>query len=309
MFLRLLSPLALFVCLGVAAKAAAAPPPGGSYDDLAAFFRQWRSFQKPKIVDGVPDYGAAAMAAQAKELEAYRARLKAIDPSGWPIPQQVDYYVVRAELAGLDFDHRVLKPWAHNPAFYVTVFDEESDQPAREGPFALGAVELWSYKFPLSPADAAKIDAGIKTIPGLLAQAKTNLTGNQKDIWNYGTQSVKQQSGILGKLAGQLGTGDTALKADVEKAKAATDDFAKWLEAQCPSKSGPAGVGIENYDWYLKNVQLVPYTGAEEVARMERELARSRALLAMEELKNAKLPPQNVEITNAEQYDKAFNTG
>ena len=62
----------------------------------------------------------------------------------------MDFYVVRAELAGLDFDHRVLKPWANNPAFYVTVFDEESDQPAREGPFALGAVELWQYPTPLS---------------------------------------------------------------------------------------------------------------------------------------------------------------
>ena len=48
-------------------------------------------------------------------------RLAAIDPSGWPIPQQVDYHVVRAEMNGLDFDHRVLRPWANNPAFYVTV--------------------------------------------------------------------------------------------------------------------------------------------------------------------------------------------
>jgi hypothetical protein len=53
----------------------------------------------------------------------------------------------------------------------------------------------------------------------------------------------------------------------------------------------------------------VPYTWAEEVALMERELARSRALLAMEELKNSKLPPQTITIANAEQYDKAFHDG
>ena len=39
---------------------------------------------------------------------------------------------------------------------------------------------------------------------------------------------------------------------------------------------------------------------------MERELARSTALLAMEELKNAKLPPQ-VPIASAAEYDKRFN--
>ena len=48
------------------------------------------------------------MAAQHKALAGYQARLAAIDPSGWPIPQQVDYHVVRAEMNGLDFDHRVL---------------------------------------------------------------------------------------------------------------------------------------------------------------------------------------------------------
>ncbi len=47
------------------------------------------------------------------------------------IPQQVDYHLVRAEMNGLDFDHRVLEPWANNPAFDVTVFLDESDQSAR----------------------------------------------------------------------------------------------------------------------------------------------------------------------------------
>ena len=45
---------------------------------------------------------------------------------------------------GLDFDHRVLRPWANDPAFYVTVFASESDQPAREGHYARGSLELWS---------------------------------------------------------------------------------------------------------------------------------------------------------------------
>ena len=66
--------------------------------------------------------------------------------AGWPIPQQVDYYIVRAEMSGLDFDHRVLKPWVNNPAFYVTAFMEESDQPAREGPLAAGGVDLWQIR-------------------------------------------------------------------------------------------------------------------------------------------------------------------
>ncbi|HEY6931563.1 MAG TPA: DUF885 family protein, partial [Thermoanaerobaculia bacterium] len=281
---------------------------GVAYEDLVSLFAQWRAFQRPKIVEGVPDYRAMAMAAQQRELASYRQRLAAIDPSGWSIPQQVDYHIVRAEMNGLDFDHRVRKPWANNPAFYVTVFSEESDQPAREGPFAEGAVELWSFSFPLTMEDAGKIAAGLHAIPGLLAQAKTNLTGDGRDLWIFGAQSIRQQSAELRELGSKLGGASAGLKADVERARQATDDFAAWLDSRAPSKRGQSGVGIENYNWYLKNVQLVPYTWQEEVALMERELARSQALLAMEELRNVRLPPQ-LPITSAAEYAEGMNAG
>jgi hypothetical protein len=208
-------------------------------------------------------------------------------------------------MSGLDFDHRVLKPWANNPAFYVTVFPEESDQPAREGPFAYGAVELWSYTFPLTPESAARIDAGIRTIPDLVAQAKKNLVGNGRDLWIYGAKSIRQQSADLAELASKLTDAAGSLKADVERAKKATDDFAAWVESRTTSKTGPSGVGVANYDWYLKNVQLAPYTWRDEVTIMERELARARSLLAMEELRNAKLP-EPAPVASAEEYDLRF---
>jgi hypothetical protein len=281
------------------------PPRSTHYEDLVSLFGEWRSFQRPKLVDGVPDYTAAAMAAQRRELVNWQRRLAAIDPSGWPISRQVDYHVVRAEMNGLDFDHRVLKPWARNPAFYVTVFTEESDQPAREGPLAYGAVELWTYTFPLTAERAAQMDSGIRTIPNLLAQAKANLVGNGTDFWTFGTKSIRQQSADLAQLASRLADAPGSLKADVENAKKATDDFAAWLDSQAASRKGPSGVGVDSYDWYLKNVQLAPYTWQEEVTVMERELARSHALLAMEEVRNAKLP-QQAPIASAGEYDLRF---
>ena len=279
--------------------------PGMRYEDLVSLFSEWRAFQKPKLKDGVPDYTARAMAAQRGELVTFQRRLSAIDPAGWPVSQQVDYHVVRAEMNGLDFDHRVLKPWANNPGFYVTVFSEESDQPAREGPFAYGAVELWTFTFPLSAQSAAQIDTGIRAIPKLLAQAKSNLVGNGKDIWNCGIGSVKQQKAELKALAARLERAPANLRADVAAAIEATDALAAWLETQAPRKTGPSGIGVDNYTWYLKNVQLAPYTWQEEVTIMGRELARSHALLAMEEQRNAKLP-QQAPIASAAEYDTRF---
>jgi hypothetical protein len=290
---------------GGARDAGTGTPRSARYEDLVSLFADWRSFQKPKVVDGVPDYTAPAMAAQKRELASYRRRLAAIDPSGWPVAQQADYHVVRAEMNGLDFDHRILQPWANNPAFYVTVFTEESDQPAREGPFAGGAVELWTYAFPLDAENAVKVDAGIRAIPKLLAQAKTNLVGKGRDLWTFGTKSIRQQSADLARLATQVAGVHGDLAAEVARAKDATDAFAAWLDSQAASKTEPSGVGVENYNWYVKNVQLAPYTWQEEVTIMERELARAHALLAMEEQRNANLPEPTL-VANAADYERRF---
>src|SRR5262245_4276888 len=219
--------LAVAVGYGTVAGRAAAPP--ASYGDLTTLFAEWRTFQKPKLTDGVPDYTAAAMAAQRRDLPAFQRRLAAIDTKGWTVPQQVDWHVVRAEMAGLEFDHRVLRPWANNPAFYVTVFPSRSDQPAREGPLSVGAVELWTYTFPLTPERAAAMAAGLRIVPKLLEQAKGNLVGTGGDLWTFGAKDIRQQSADLAALATRVAGAGGTLEEDVRKAKEATDAFAAWL--------------------------------------------------------------------------------
>jgi len=276
------------------------------YEDLTTLFAEWRTFQRPTLVNGVPDYTSAAMAAQHAALAGYRSRLAAINPDKWPIAQQADYHIVRAEMNGLDFDHRVLRPWANNPAFYVTIFPSESDQPAREGPFAYGAVELWSYRFPLSPGDTDAIAAGVRMVPALLQQARANLVGNGKDLWTHGARDMRQQSADLQAFAARLTAAEQVLLQEVERAKAATDEFAAWLEKEAASKTGPSGVGTDNYNWYLRHVMLLPYTWQDLATLMERELGRAHASLALEEAKNVSLPPQTP-IASAEEHARRFD--
>src|SRR4030095_7349790 len=171
----------------------------------------------------VPDYTAEAMAVQQRELPRFQERLALIDPSAWPAAQQGDWHIVRGEVDGLAFDHRVLKPWANNPAFYVTVFPDRSDQPAREGPLAVGAVEVWSYPFPLTAERAAAMDAGIRAIPALLDQAKRNLVGTGRDLWMLGARALRQQSADLAELSRRAAGAAGPLAGDIQKAKDATD--------------------------------------------------------------------------------------
>jgi len=81
------------------------------------------------------------------------------------------------------------------------------------------------------------------------------------------------------------------LRKAVRSAKRATDEFAFWIAAQAPSKTGPSGVGKTNYDWYLTHVTLTPYTWEQQVTLLQRELDRSLASLRLEELRNRNLAP------------------
>src|SRR5437868_467053 len=98
--------LAAAVLLGSCATGPAVPqdPRSARYEDLLSLFAGWRAFQRPKLVDGVPDYTAPSMSAQHRELAGWQRRLAAIDATGWPVAHQVDLAIVRAELNGLDFD-------------------------------------------------------------------------------------------------------------------------------------------------------------------------------------------------------------
>jgi hypothetical protein len=297
---------AIALAAAAACLDAQTPASSTSYADLTSLFAEWRTFQRPVLTGGVPDYTAAAMTRQQRALGAYQHRLAAIDHRAWPIDQQVDWYIVRAEMHGLEFDHRVLKPWANDPAFYVTVFGDRSDQPAREGPLAVGAVQLWQYTFPLSAPAAAKMDSGIRVIPALLSQARRNLTGNGRDLWVFGVKALRAQSAELAALAPRVAGAAGELSADVARAKSATNSLTQWAEGQALKKTGTSGIGIADYDWYLAHVQLVPLTWRDEKTLMESDLSRSWAMLAFEEARNAGQPAQTP-VSSAEEHTRRFS--
>jgi hypothetical protein len=284
----------------------AAPAGSSRHEDLVALFTEWRQFQQPKVIGGVPDYSPAAMAAQHRELAAWRRRLSAIDPSGWPAARQVDYHLVRAEMNGLDFDHRVLQPWARDPSFYVIVHTAQSDTPAHEGPWIHGAIELWTYRFPVEGDRLAALRAALAAAPALLDQARRNLVGSGRDLWRAGIQTAASQRDALAALAERLATEQPELVPEVRRAQAAMESFRAWLEAELPKKSGPSGIGIDHYNWYLRHVRLLPYTWDEQAALVRRELARAHAALRLEEHRNFALPAPEP-VGSAEEHARRFN--
>ncbi len=301
--------LSIVVGSTVATSACGPPIPadrGGTHDGLVRLFEEWREFERPEFIDGVPDYGVAAMSSQHAELPDWLARLEALDPDRWRVAEQIDWHLVRAEMNGLDFDHRVRRPWARDPAFYVMIYEAESDVPAHEGPVIHGWIDLWTYGYPLSSTDADELARRIGTIPELLDQAKVNLTGDARDLWLAGYRSFEAQSADLAALRENVAGTSAELDNAIAAARRATDEFRAWLESEAPSKTGPSGVGKENYTWYMRNVHLVPYSWEEQVTLMRRELARAHASLRLEENRNRDLPELE-RIASAEEYDERLS--
>ena len=284
----------------------AGPADAAGNGRLNALFKDWRGFIPPQTENCLPDYGPEAMAAKAQTLNSFKARLSAIDKTGWPQADLSDARLLGAEMNGMDFDLRVLKPWERDPTFYANVWSYQTDVPENEGPSIFPVIDLWRYAYPLSKRDQKELTCLFAAVPALLDEAKTNLaSSNAHDLWVYGDRAFRIQSATLDKLAkGELemttleGTvradmtgADDALIEAIAAAKTATDAFRQWLKDEAPSKTGPSGVGKENYSWHAKNVLLSPYDWETQATLLRRELERARAGLALEEFKNRDLPP------------------
>jgi uncharacterized protein (DUF885 family) len=287
------------------------------YTALVKLFEGWRDFERPVMREQVPDYGRAAMAAKAGALPEWRKRLDSLDTRGWSAAQLNDYKLVKAEMNGLDFNLRILQPWARDPAFYASVWSARTDVPLREAANVYPEIELYTYCFPLSTAAQQDLATKLGGIPALLLQARENLKdSNARDLWVYGVQELRNQSHTLAAFAAgaltvttlegaqhaDIAAASPALQAAIINAQKATDEFIEWLMREAPRKTGPSGVGKENYTWYQQNVHFVPFTWDEEVVLLRRELERAQAALRLEEHNNRKLP-QIRAVADARAFD------
>jgi len=300
--------LLAFAAMQCSEKKQTAEKPYNTHQHLTRFYIEWRKFNRPEMIDGIPDYSPESLAKQHKELATWKQHLNAFDTTGWPIKDQVDWYLLLAEMNGMDFEYRVVKPWERDPAFYIWFYSEESDVPEREGPNIYGAVELPRYGKTLDKASADEIRGRLAKAAGVYDMARRNLTGNARDLWVTGTRSIRENTDELKIFAAKVRDQYPDLAKMAEEVAISTAQFGDWLDQQKDKKTGPSGVGKEEYTWNLKNVHLLPLTWDDEQLILERELYRSHAGLRLSEHANRALPKLS-KADNEQAYVKLLTDG
>ncbi len=263
------------------------------YAGLVSLFREFRAFQQGDSgniqsysqsgwilsgLDDAPDFSATAMAEQFGELRAFQERLESIDPTGWAIARQADYHLVRAEMNGYEFQHRVLSPWSRDPGFYNDVIATLAEVP----------------ELPLQQNALASLQAKIGSVPDLVEQAKANLNDFSllaADLATLAILSIGDTRSMYESLAQDLAFHHPELVADAESALAAIDNYEDWIRANEPRMTGSAGVGKENYNWLLRNVYLFPYDWDDIRTIVELEDNRVITFQRLEENRNRNVPP------------------
>ena len=274
---------------------------------LESLFTQWRIFEVAPLHNLAPDYRKNTFDKRHAKWAQFKTQLLAFDKSQWTVAQQVDWFVMLAEINGYEFNETVLKPWQRDPAFYKQVWTYKSDVPAHEGPTPHYVTELWRYSFPISASEQIKLTKDLSRIKPFHIQAKENLIGNAKELWIAGIRDIQIQQQDLLDIRPQIET--TANAALIEthlQAIHSTEQFIEWLQQQSTTKTGPSGLGIEHYSWYQKHVHLLSMTWEDEERLLRRELDRAWSMLKLEEQRNIGLPPL-VSVKNSEEYDQLAN--
>jgi hypothetical protein len=277
------------------------------FSQLETLFSQWRTFEVPPLHELAPDYRQQTFEKRHAKWGQFKTQLLALDRSQWSVAQQVDWFVMLAELNGYEFNEQVLKPWQRDPAFYKQVWTYKSDVPAHEGPSPHYLTELWSYSFPLGASEQTRLINDLSRIKPFHKQAKENLTGNAKELWIAGIRDIQSQRQDLLDITSQIeSTKNATLIKTHQQAIESTGELVVWLQQQSATKTGPSGLGIEHYTWYQQHVHMLPMTWEDEERLLRRELDRAWASLKLEEHRNSGLP-QLVAVKTAAEYDILAN--
>jgi hypothetical protein len=284
--------LPLALCLlasGVIPRAAYAD----TLAELGAQFWEWRARQQPFSEDDIPrldrpadfsiDWSASHVSVWRKELAEFEQRWKAINVAGESVENQVDYRLIGSALARVHWELDLEQGWQRNPMFYVQQ--------------TLGAVQILLLQPPpFSPERQAQLVARVESIPATVQSAQANLISMRRPFALLAIDALDNLGGRWAAVQDALSplldeaTRQRLLKSSPDAIEA-LNNFRVWLQGRLDSLPVETSVGREKYEYFLKQVALLPYTPERVLEMGTAEWARSIAFESYEHERDAAVPP------------------
>jgi uncharacterized protein (DUF885 family) len=253
------------------------PGKAAALHKIAEDFYNWRNEQYPvgssdaglhTWDDRLTNYAPARIAQRAAHIHELLGKINAMQTGAWPKDERIDWLLFRAQLEGFAFDDRVWHSTARDPQTYVSE--------CSNGIFSLLKKE---YDTPEKRIRAAT--ARLRAMPAMLAQGEKNL---QKPVKLFAQLAIASARAIdplfndsLMTLAKDLSPNEkNELVRARDTALQSIHAFADHLEKRLPSMVAFAPMGVENYNWYLHHVLLLPLDAAEVEMIGRVELAQYR---------------------------------
>ncbi|HZN08092.1 MAG TPA: DUF885 domain-containing protein [Pyrinomonadaceae bacterium] len=246
---------------------------------LADEYVRWRNQNYPVFSsdmglhtwdDKLTDYSLSAILARRLYIKDLLKKVQSMPAAGWSKDDQIDWLLFRSQLENIDFFNRVMDFEATDPQLYVNECSS-------------GIFSLLKKDYDTPRVRALAATARLKQMPFVMEKAKGNLTRPVQLYARLAMDSARSIDGLfndsLMTLAKDLTPAEkTNLVAARDAAIASIHGFADWLEKRLPGMVPFKPMGVENYNYLLKNVYLLPLDADQIEMLGQTELARYRAL-------------------------------
>ena len=266
------------------------------WDDLVALDSELSTLRR------VPQFGPGAMASRAQSITDVQVGLASLDATNWSVSGKVDYLLVWAKANGMEFEHRVTRPWQRDPILYL---DQVRRVPYIDLPLTGEAASRWRESLEAVPELLRQAEANLDDASGELAGLAMFHLDNSDGVGQGQPYRDEPPGGTIAWFADLCERVEESQSQDAQACEAALEavvGYRDWLGAGQPGMRSSAGIGSDNLEWYFRNVRLLPYGVTDIVLLGEREFHRYRAAYEIVRNRNARLP--ELELTrSAEQHE------
>ena len=282
------------------------PQQNKQLSDFAKDFFAWKTISQPITGDDiprierpdlwVPNYSPEALKNYKAKYIEFKDRLSAIPKVNWTRSDSVDYLLLRSTVERVNWELNILKLHESHPEFYI-------------GQTIGSLFDLLLISSPFTKQRSKNYLARLESIPKTVEHAKKNLTSPIKPFAQIAIYMLKDIREKLNKTADEMDKMNPDLwKGKLHKfsadASRALESYSEWLTKRLPNMTEKFNVGRDNYNYFLKNIALVPYSPEELLKMGKQEWERAVAFDTYEKLRNADIPQDKIFNSMQEQIDQ-----